>query len=124
MGLLLIALGGAVGAMSRFVVDAIIRHLWSVRFPVATLIINTAGSLTLGLLAAGATLGVLDSVWLAALGVGVCGGFTTFSTAMVETVRLLGEHRGLSGFTYLLGSAVVCVVAAGLGSWLGIAWWS
>ena len=43
---------------------------------------------------------------------------------MVETVRLLGERGGLAGLTYLLGSAVVCVVAAGLGSWLGTVWWS
>ena len=124
MALMLMALGGAVGAMCRFVVDAFVRQLWSVRFPVATLIINTAGSSALGLIAAGATLGSLDSVWFAALGVGLCGGFTTFSTAMVETVRLLGEHRWLAGLTYVLVSAVVCVLAAGLGSWLGTAWWS
>ena len=58
MAPVLLALGGAVGAMSRFVVDALIRHLWSARFPVATLIINTTGSLALGLITAGATLGV------------------------------------------------------------------
>lgn len=124
MALVLMALGGAVGAMLRFVVDAMIRQLWSARFPVATLIINTTGSLALGLITAGATPGGADPVWCAALGVGLCGGFTTFSTAMVETVRLLGERRGLAGLTYLLGSAVVCVVAVGLGSWLGTAWWS
>lgn len=124
MALVLMTLGGAVGAMFRFVVDAMIRQLWSVRFPVATLIINTTGSSALGLIAAGVTLGGLNPVWFAALGVGLCGGFTTFSTAMVETVRLLGEHRGLAGLTYVLGSAGVCVVAAGLGSWLGTVWWS
>jgi CrcB protein len=83
---LLVALGAAVGAPLR---HAIATTLDRDRFPHGTLLVNVAGSFLLGLLVeAGAT-----GHWLALLGTGFCGGFTTYSAFAVQTHRL-GPARG------------------------------
>lgn len=115
-----ICAGGGVGAALRFVVDGWVRSM-IVRtpFPLATAAINVSGSFLLGLLTGLYLGGVVSGGWEAALGAGVLGGYTTFSTASVETVRLLvaGENRtaSLSG----LGVLVAGVLAALLGLWVG-----
>ena len=114
-----ICAGGGVGAALRFVVDGWVRSMIRTPFPLATAMINVSGSFLLGLLTGLSLAGVVPGGWEAALGTGVLGGYTTFSTASVETVRLLvaGENRTalLSG----LGVLVVGVLAALLGLWTG-----
>ncbi|UFU06005.1 fluoride efflux transporter FluC [Ruania halotolerans] len=90
----LIAVTGGLGAALRFWADGAIRARWQTALPVATIGINTAGSLLIGVLAGllgTGTIGVSATV----LSIGLCGGFTTFSTAMVESARLLlaGDRR-------------------------------
>ena len=114
-----ICAGGGVGAALRFVVDGWVRSMIRTPFPLATAMINVSGSFLLGLLTGLSLAGVVPGGWEAALGTGVLGGYTTFSTASVETVRLLvaGENRKalLSG----LGVLVAGVRAALLGLWVG-----
>lgn len=114
-----ICAGGGVGAALRFVVDGWVRSMIRTPFPLATATINVSGSFLLGLLTGLSMVGVVSGGWAAALGIGVLGGYTTFSTASVETVRLLvaGENRTalLSG----LGVLVAGVLAALLGLLLG-----
>ncbi|NKX55652.1 fluoride efflux transporter FluC [Arthrobacter mobilis] len=111
MILVLIAAAGGAGAAARFVVDGLIRARWSTVFPAATVFINVTGSLLLGVLTGAATAGALPAPALAAAGVGFCGGCTTFSTAMVETVRLAqgGDHR--RAVLNALGTGVLTVAA-------------
>lgn len=112
--LLLVAALGGLGAATRFVVDGAVRSRWSGPWPVATIAINVTGSLVLGL-AVGA--GIADAVASGVVaGVAAfCGGYTTFSTAMVETVRLVraGDVRRALGNA--VGTAVLTVAAAAVG---------
>ncbi|MCV2396252.1 CrcB family protein [Actinotalea sp. M2MS4P-6] len=115
MTLWLVALGGGLGAGSRFVVDGLIRARSSRPLPVATMTINVVGSLLLGLLTGLVVFHHVAGPWITIATTGFCGGFTTFSTAMVEAVRLVqvGELRAAA--TSVLGTLVAGVGAAALG---------
>jgi fluoride exporter len=117
MILVLIALFGGAGAATRFVVDGLIRARYTTTFPAATVFINITGSLALGLLTAAALTGALEHPWAVAASIGFCGGYTTFSTAMVETVRLVqaGDHTRAVLNAVGTGVATVAAAAAGLG---------
>lgn len=107
----LMVLAGGLGAVARFVVDAELRARWGSAFPWATLVINVLGSLLLGVLAALVTHGTSPEVKLV-LGTGFCGGFTTFSTACVEAVRLVQQGRPVAALCYLLATMVLCCAVA------------
>lgn len=106
---------GGVGAAARFWVDGAIRARRSDPMPVATMTINVVGSLLIGVLLGLQVGGVLAPDAFAMLATGFCGGFTTFSTAMVEAVRLLqdGDVRRAWGSVAL--TLVLSVAAASLG---------
>ncbi len=84
MTFLAATVAGALGALSRYVLSGWVQDRTSSSFPVGTLSVNLSGAFLLGLLAGG---GDLESLAVTA-GVGFLGGLTTFSTWMVETVRL------------------------------------
>ncbi|UYM06442.1 fluoride efflux transporter FluC [Solicola gregarius] len=111
MTAIIVGLCGGAGALARFLLDSGIRRVWPIRFPVATVLINLTGSALLGVIVGYVATGAPTSVG-AAVGIGFCGGYTTFSTAMVETVALLRERRVLASMCTLLGQPVVCVLAA------------
>ncbi|CAL8898769.1 fluoride efflux transporter CrcB [Kocuria varians] len=117
---LAVALGGAAGAVLRFLVDRLISSRQKRPFPAATVVINITGSFVLGLVSG---LGmVLGPEWTLALGTGLCGGYTTFSTAMVDAVRLARErHRGAM-VTVVLGTVLWSLLAAAGGMSLGSSW--
>jgi CrcB protein len=113
--LLLVFLGGIVGAPTRYLIDRLVQRLHDSVFPWGTLAINVSGSLVLGLL-----LGARDDLGLPAamvtlLGTGFCGAFTTFSTFGFETVRLLEEGSVLEAGLNALGSLVLGLLAAAAG---------
>lgn len=109
---LLVALAGGLGAAARLVVDGVVRTRWTTVFPLATLVVNVTGSAALGLLLGGHLAGVVPTSVLLVAGVGFCGGYTTFSTAMVEVVRLAQDGAALRAAGYVLASFAVCVAAA------------
>ena len=115
MTLLLVALLGGLGAATRFVVDGFIRGRWTHVFPVATLVVNLSGSAVIGVLTGLSLVHGLGEQWFTVAAIGFCGGYTTFSTAMVETVRLIQgeEYRRAAG--YAVGSLVLCLAAAAAG---------
>ncbi|HEX5333544.1 MAG TPA: CrcB family protein [Cellulomonas sp.] len=115
MTLLLVALLGGLGAATRFIVDGLIRGRWSRVFPLATVLINVSGSALLGLLAGALAYHSLSTTVYLVAAVGFCGGYTTFSTAMVETVRLAqsGDYR--RAVANALGTLLLAVAAAALG---------
>lgn len=112
MTLLWVALGAAVGAPLRFVVDRWLNT--GAGFPWGTFAVNVAGSLALGFL-----VGLQVSPTLtAALGVGFCGALTTYSTFGHEVLRESRSDRRIT-LAYALGSLAVGLVAAYLGMTAG-----
>lgn len=124
MTIFLICIFGGLGAASRFVLDGVIRSRRAHKFPVATVIINVSGSLLIGFLAGAHLTGPLSESAYFMAAVGFCGGYTTFSTALVETVRLIQTGDYVRAAGNLFGTLVLAVAAAGLG--VGAAWliWS
>lgn len=117
--LVLVSVGGGLGAVVRFLTDAWLSRNHP-RVPVGTLVINLSGSLLLGFLVG--WLGSGDGAsgtWLAVLGTGFCGGYTTFSTASVEVVRLWVTEGQVGGWAYALATLIGSVVAAAAGLLLG-----
>jgi fluoride exporter len=110
-----IALAGAGGALARFEVDGAIKVRWSTSFPWATFLINVSGSLLFGVLT-GLVLfhGASGDLKLIA-GTGFCGGYTTFSTASVETVRLVQRRNYWVAAFATLGTIALTLAAAALG---------
>lgn len=113
------ALGGGVGAAGRYAVDEWVTARWRRDFPLGTLLVNISGSLLLGLL-----VGVLGGQAapagaMALLGTGVLGGYTTFSTASLGTVKLALAGRVGAALAYGVGTMLATVGAALLGLWLG-----
>ncbi len=111
---------GAAGAVSRFLVDALVKRQWSTRFPWATFSINVTGSLLLGILAGVVLYHHQAAAWQTVLGTGFCGGYTTFSTASFETVRLAEQKRRFMALVNAVGSLFASVTVCGAG--LALAW--
>ena len=121
--LVLVAVGGGAGAALRFVLDGLVKgRVVGSRFagfPVGTLLINVSGSFVLGVLTGLGQAGTIPASTVAVLGTGMMGGYTTFSTASVETVQLLRSGKPRLAVLNGLGMLVVSVGAAALGLWIG-----
>jgi CrcB protein len=115
----LMALAGGLGAVGRLVLDGVVRSRTSGAVPWGTVLINLTGSFLLGLLTGMVGGHALPEAWLPILGTGFLGGYTTFSTASFETVRLLQQRRWTAGVVNGLGVLVTATAAAGLGLWAG-----
>ena len=116
-----VALGGFVGAPSRYLLDRAINRRVESDLPWGTFLINVTGSFLLGLLT-GLSLGKhLPAMTEALLGTGFCGAYTTFSTFTFETVHLLEVGQVLDAVLNVTVSTAVGLVGAGLGLALGLA---
>lgn len=106
---LCVGLGGFVGSVLRYLVTLL---PYGAGFPVKTLAINVLGAFVLGLICALATRHVDASPQLVLmLKVGVCGGFTTFSTFALETSDLLQSGAWPAALAYVVASVVLSVAA-------------
>jgi CrcB protein len=117
----LVALGGAVGAGCRYLVDVAVTARFGDRLPWGTLTVNLLGSAAFGLLVGLSA--VTPGEWVTLLGVGFCGAFTTASALAWETVALVERGRP-SRAVANLGLSVVgglALAAAGLAVGLSIA---
>jgi fluoride exporter len=121
--LLLVALGGATGASLRFLTDRWVQARHDTGFPWGTLVVNAVGSLVLGFLAGAALFGASLPVLQTALGVGLCGALTTFSTFGYESVRLLTGGQRLFGLLNVVGSVLVGLGSGVLGVVLAASIW-
>ncbi len=115
--LLVVAAGGATGAVMRWLMASSIQRMAGGAFPWGTFVVNALGSFLLGFL----------FVWLIersgtselirlALTVGFLGAFTTFSTYSLESVRLLQEGAFTMAFGNIIGQVVLCLML----TWLGV----
>ncbi len=117
-----VALGGALGSVARFWISGLVAERYVHAFPWNTLTVNVTGSLVIGLLAA---LSEPDGHFFISPGarqflmVGICGGYTTFSSFSLQTLNLLREREWLYAGGNVLLSVVLCMIAVGLGFALG-----
>ncbi|GGG12763.1 putative fluoride ion transporter CrcB [Rhodococcoides trifolii] len=120
MIVLTVLVAGALGSVVRFTIDSEIKRRWRRPFPLGTFVVNVTGSLVLGVLAGLVTFHGQPPEWQTVLGTGFCGGYTTFSTASVETVRLVQAGERATAAANALGSVVSSVAACALG--LALVW--
>ena len=115
--ILAVAAGGALGSVARYLVGIASTKAFGLAFPWGTLIVNVAGSFLIGvfveLFALKADLPQEARVFLT---VGICGGFTTFSTFSLDTYRLLDEGHAAQAGANAFGSLAAGLVAV----WLGL----
>ena len=121
---LLVAVGGAIGSVGRWALSNFIARHGGEAFPWGTIAVNVSGSFVIGVLAAIATLHPRlssggRSLLLHLLIVGVCGGYTTFSSFSLQTLSLLQSKQYFAAGGNVLLSVVLCIVAVAIGHWLG-----
>jgi fluoride exporter len=122
-----VALGGALGSTGRFWLNGLVAEKFSETaavFPLGTLIINVAGSFLIGVIGALAMPeGRMDSSSRAFatqfLMIGVCGGYTTFSSFSLQTLNLLRDREWLYAGGNVILSVGLCMIAVWLGWLLG-----
>jgi CrcB protein len=116
----LIALGGAAGAVARYLVDSVVAQRAPGAFPWGTLAVNVSGALVLGFLFALAIeRAVLPATIRAPLMIGFLGAYTTFSTLMIESWRLIEDGAIGLALANVIGSSVLGLVAVVVGLSLG-----
>jgi CrcB protein len=117
-----VALGGALGSVGRYWLGGLVSDKIGASFPWGTLTINVTGSFLIGLFAA---LHATEGRAYAAPGfrqffmIGICGGYTTFSTFSLETLNLLRDREWLYAGGNVLLSVLLCMIAVWLGFLLG-----
>jgi fluoride exporter len=119
-----VAIGGALGSVGRFWLNGLISTRFGETFPWGTMLVNISGSLLIGIIGALAVPeGRLDSPSRAFvtqfLMIGVCGGYTTFSSFSLQTLALLRDREWLYAGGNVLLSVTLCLVAVWLGWLLG-----
>jgi CrcB protein len=116
---LLVALAAGLGAVARYVVDQVIEHRTRGRFPVGTVTVNLTGSLLLGIVTGLSLHHGLSQRTTLILGLGLAGGYTTFSTWAWESIVLGGVGAWRSAVLNAVGSVAAGLAVAALG--LGLA---
>lgn len=119
MSWLLVALGGAVGASCRYLVDLAVTRRFGSYLPWGTLLVNLLGSAAFGLLV-GLISTDTSAALLALVGTGFCGAFTTASALAWEILALAEGRKSLRAVANLGLSVVVGVTLAGAGIALGL----
>jgi CrcB protein len=111
--LIFVALGGGAGAVARYLVGTQTLRLWGPNWPYGTFTVNILGGLLMGALAGYlAHKGGADQErWRLLIGVGVLGGFTTFSAFSLETALMLEKKAYGTAMTYAAASVVLSVTA-------------
>lgn len=108
--LLLIGLAGGVGAVLRWIIEALTMP-WSRRFPWGILVVNVSGSFVLGIVTG--LFGSTEAGWI--LGTGLLGGYTTFSSVSAAAASMLNTQRWIAAAGNTIGTFVLCLGAAAAG---------
>ncbi|TVR95886.1 MAG: fluoride efflux transporter CrcB [Rhodospirillales bacterium] len=118
-GILLVAIGGAVGGMARFWLSGVVARNYGETFPWGTMAVNVSGAAGIGVLAAlllaDGTHAVEDAPRWALLAIGMLGSYTTVSSFSLQTLALLRDGEPQRAALNVAGSLVLCLGAAGAG---------
>lgn len=113
---LAVGIGGFIGSVMRYLLGSVTPNT---SIPWMTIAINAVGSFALAFIAGLLLRGILPEGQLSLmLRVGLCGGFTTFSTFSMETVSLASNGAWAGAIAYAIGTCVICILAAFAGSML------
>jgi CrcB protein len=121
---LAIAAGGALGTMGRYFLSGVIADAFGQTFPWGTLIVNVSGSFVIGLF--GALTGpdgrfLVSGMTRQFVMIGICGGYTTFSSFSIQTLNLANDGEWLYAGANIAGSVVLCLVFVWIGAAVGAA---
>lgn len=111
------------GSVARFAASGLVARQFGETFPWGTLVINVTGSFFIGLFA---TLTGTEGRWLVAptarqfVMIGICGGYTTFSSFSLQTLALAQDGEWLKAGANVVGSVILCLAAVWLGHWLAV----
>jgi len=119
MNYLWVAIGSAAGGVARYACSGLGTRWFGETFPWGTLFVNVSGSLLIGVMAVTQP---GDARWLgtdarALLMIGLCGGFTTFSSFSLQTLNLARNGEWVAAGAYTAASVVLCIAASALGYW-------
>ena len=118
MTYLWVALGSALGGVARYWCSGVAARLWGESFPWGTILVNVAGSFVIGLFA---TLTAPDGRVAASsearvfVMVGLCGGYTTFSSFSLQTLNLIRDGEILYAGANIVASVLLCMLAVWIG---------
>ena len=122
-GYLWVGLGGALGSVGRYWLSGVVARHFGETFPWGTIFVNVSGSFVIGMFA---TLSGPEGRWLVSPAfrqqffmLGICGGYTTFSSFSLQTLNLAEEGQWLYAGANVLLSVICCLVAVWLGHLLG-----
>jgi CrcB protein len=115
MIVLLIALGGAIGSVSRYGLGLLLQRATHAAFPIGTLTVNVLGSILVGILARSFMHTQTHADLRAMLIIGFCGGFTTFSAFSLEVIGLAQGGEWAKAAGYVVASVTLAVAGAALG---------
>ena len=113
-----VAIGGALGSVARFGLGGLIAARWGETFPWGTLAVNVTGSFLIGVFAAYSDpdgRAMISPGMRQFLMIGICGGYTTFSSFSLQTLNLAEEGEWLHAGANVIGSVALCLVAVWLG---------
>jgi CrcB protein len=117
--LVLVAVAGGVGAVLRLLVDTAVTAARARRrarsFPLGTVVVNVSGSFAIGVVAGLTVAAAVPAEVTALLATGLLGGYTTFSAASVDAVRLAQDGRRTAAAVYAVGLVAASAIAAALG---------
>ncbi len=114
--LIIVGTGGFIGTAMRYIVQVQVEKLMGSTFPIGTFLINIAGSLIIGFVYGLAEKGnILGPEWRLFLAVGLCGGFTTFSTFSADTLNLLKDNSIIQLLSYTGGSVLLGLLSVYIG---------
>jgi len=113
---LLVGIGGFLGAVSRYGVNEAMKRIKIIHFPLATLVVNLLGSFLLGIIVGKQ----LHDIWFSLLGFGFLGAFTTFSTFTLDILLLMQAREKVGTKLYIMLTYGLTIIAAFLGIKIGI----
>jgi fluoride exporter len=111
MQTLLIAIGGAAGALARYNLGGWVQNRLGSGFPWGTMVVNASGALLLGIVMQATARMPGGGQWRALLAIGFCGAYTTFSTFSYETARQLQDRQWLLAAANSAGNLVLSLLA-------------
>ena len=117
--LAMVALGGALGSLARYLVAGTVQPAWWSGFPFGIFVVNITGGLAMGMITGLAALKLnLTPEMRAFLTTGILGGYTTFSTFSLDSAMLMERGAFVQAGAYVVGSVVLSILALFTGLWI------